>query len=72
MDFIGLLPIFSKNVRKSSFFFFTCTLLGSKVVSLIIEGITNRIGSIVEFTINGTLLLLFMFPKQVYQSVPII
>ncbi len=40
MDITGLIPIFSKNVRKSSFFSSTFTLLGSKPVSLIIEGIT--------------------------------
>lgn len=48
MDIIDLLPIFTKNVRKSSFFFFTCTLLRSKLVSLIIKGVTYRLGSIME------------------------
>ena len=70
MDFIGLLPIFSTNVRKSSFFFFTCTLLGSKPVSLIIEGITYRLGSIVEWTINGTLVLFRYVPEAGLSKCP--
>ena len=50
-DFHGyyrFITYFTKNVRKSSFFFFTCTLLRSKPVSLSIKAITYRLGSIVE------------------------
>ena len=71
MDIIGLLPIFTKNVKKVHFFLHLHPFR-SKVVSLIIESITYRLGSIVEWTMNGTLVLFVMFPKQVYQSVPII
>ena len=55
MDIIGLLPIFTKNVKKVHFFLYLHPFR-SKVVSLIIESITYRLGSIVEFTIKETLL----------------
>ena len=38
-------------------------LFRSKPVSLIIEGITYRLGSIVEWTINGTLVLFRYLPE---------
>ncbi len=41
MDFIGLLPIFSKNVEKVHFFP-SLAPFRSKPVSLIIEGILSR------------------------------
>ncbi len=56
MNFIGLLPVFSKNVRKS-LFFSSLAPFRSKPVSLIIEGILSRCLSVF---LNQRIVIVFL------------